>query len=80
MKNFLGPDRTIKRLSLIDVASMMTKPRAAPKGTPIAPDANLHVALASILDNNLQGLDVTAPDGTVIGYLDRDAILACHAR
>lgn len=80
VKNFLGPDRTIKRLSLIDVASMMTKPRAAPEGTPIAPDANLHVALASILDNNLQGLDVMAPDGTVIGYLDRDAILACHAR
>ena len=80
VKNFLGPDRTIKRLSLINVASVMTKPRATPEGTPIAPDANLHVALASILDNNLKGLDVRASDGTVIGYLDRDAILACHAR
>lgn len=80
VKNFLGPDRTIKRLSLINVASVMTAPRAIAEGTPIAPEANLHVALASILDNNLQGLDVRAPDGTVIGYLDRDAILACHTR
>ncbi|MEO5324562.1 ABC transporter ATP-binding protein [Mesorhizobium sp. CC13] len=80
VKNFLGPDRTIKRLSLINVASVMTAPRSSAEGTPIAPDANLHVALACILDSNLPGLDVRAPDGTVIGYLDRDAILACHTR
>ncbi|MBE1205971.1 ABC transporter ATP-binding protein [Aminobacter carboxidus] len=80
VKNFLGPDRTIKRLSLINVASVMTAPRAAAKGTSIAPDASLHVALARILDDNLQGMDVMAPDGTAIGYLDRDAVLACHTR
>lgn len=78
VENFLGPDRTIKRLSLIDVASVMAPPRSFAEGPQISPDANLHVALASILGKNLQGLDVKAPDGTVVGYLDRDAILACN--
>ncbi|MBB6470336.1 osmoprotectant transport system ATP-binding protein [Aminobacter lissarensis] len=78
VKNFLGPDRSIKRLSLINVASVMAAPRATAQGESISPGASLHVALARILGSNLQGMDVQAPDGTVIGYLDRDVILACH--
>lgn len=77
VKSFLGPDRTIKRLSLINVASVMAAPRAAAQRASISPDASLHIALAQILGSNLQGMDVATPDGTIIGYLDRDAILAC---
>lgn len=76
VKNFLGPDRTIKRLSLIRVESVMTPARASADGPSISPDANLHVALARVMENDCGGLDVKNEDGTVVGYLDRNAILS----
>ncbi|AGT08929.1 ABC transporter ATP-binding protein [Paracoccus aminophilus] len=78
VRDFLGPDRAIKRLSLINVARIMTPPRAMPHGASISSEANLHLALSSMIERNLTGLDVTAPDGAIIGHLHRDAILDCQ--
>jgi osmoprotectant transport system ATP-binding protein len=76
VKSFLGPDRTIKRLSLIRVDSVMAPARESADGPSISPDANLHVALARIMENGSGGLDVKAEDGMLVGYLDRNAILS----
>ncbi len=76
VKNFLGPDRTIKRLSLIRVASVMTQARASADGPSVSPDASLHVALARVMEHDCGGLDVKSEDGTLVGYLDRNAILS----
>jgi osmoprotectant transport system ATP-binding protein len=75
---FLGPDRAIKRMSLISVASVMAPPRASSEGEPIASDASLHDALARCLADNLRGIDVIADDGTLVGYLDREAVFSSH--
>jgi osmoprotectant transport system ATP-binding protein len=76
VKNFLGPDRTIKRLSLIRVSSVMTQARASADGPSVSPDASLHVALARVMEHDCGGLDVKTGDGTLVGYLDRNAILS----
>jgi len=76
VKNFLGPDRAIKRLSLITVGSVMAPARASAGGPSISPDANLNVALVRVMENEVGGLDVKTGDGTLVGYLDRNAILS----
>ncbi len=76
--SFLGPDRAIKRLSLITVESVMSPPRVAADGRSITPGASLHLALAGILADNLRGLDVKAENGALIGYIDRDTVLSVH--
>lgn len=78
VENFLGPDRAIKRLSLIEVATVMTPPATEPAAVSIGPDANLHDALALILADNLPGLDVKAANGERVGYLSREAVLSAH--
>ena len=78
VKNFLGPDRAIKRLSLIEVASAMGPAGSRPAGVSIAPSASLHSALALILADDLAGLDVKADDGATVGYLSREAVLSAH--
>lgn len=76
--DFLGPDRAIKRLSLINVSRIMGPPRGAVRGEPISSDTNLHLALSTMIERNLPGLDIAADDGAVIGYLDRNSILDCQ--
>ncbi|MFC7396895.1 ABC transporter ATP-binding protein [Chelatococcus sp. GCM10030263] len=78
VKNFLGPDRAIKRLSLIEVASAMGPAGSRPAGVSIGPSASLHSALALILADDLAGLDVKADDGATVGYLSREAVLSAH--
>ncbi|MDJ1635129.1 ABC transporter ATP-binding protein [Rhizobium rhizogenes] len=78
VESFLGPDRAIKRLSLIEVASVMTRPATEVSAASISPSASLHDALALILADDLQGLDVKAESGERVGYLSREAVLSAH--
>lgn len=78
VESFLGPDRAIKRLSLIEVASVMTRPATEVSAASISPSASLHDALALILADDLQGLDVKAESGERAGYLSREAVLSAH--
>ncbi|HEY9346202.1 MAG TPA: ABC transporter ATP-binding protein [Inquilinus sp.] len=78
VESFLGPDRAIKRLSLIDVASAMAPPAPQDSGESVGPTASLHHALALILAGDLPGLDVKDGDGSRIGYLSREAVLSAH--
>ncbi|MEZ2222544.1 ABC transporter ATP-binding protein [Rhizobium sp. RCC_161_2] len=78
VESFLGPDRAIKRLSLIEVASVMTPPATEVSAVSISPRASLHDALALILADDLQGLDVKAESGERVGYLSREAVLSAH--
>ena len=78
VENFLGPDRAIKRLSLIQVSSAMGTPAEQASTVSIAPDASLHAALSLMLADDLAGLDVRDVDGRVVGYLSRHAVLSAH--
>ena len=78
VENFLGPDRAIKRLSLIQVSSAMGAPAEQASAVSIAPDASLHAALSLMLADDLAGLDVRDVDGGAVGYLSRDAVLSAH--
>ena len=78
VESFLGPDRAIKRLSLISVSSVMGAPADQPSGSSVVPGASLHLALSLMLADDLRGLDVRGEDGTAIGYLSRDAVLSAH--
>jgi len=78
VESFLGADRAIKRLSLIDVASAMAPPAPQESGESVGPTASLHHALALILAGDLPGLDVKDGDGSRIGYLSREAVLSAH--
>ncbi|KAF5886969.1 ATP-binding cassette domain-containing protein, partial [Rhizobium sp. PEPV16] len=49
VESFLGPDRAIKRLSLIAVSMIMTAPEPSKGDAEIAADATVHDALALIL-------------------------------
>ncbi|WP_430246057.1 ABC transporter ATP-binding protein [Neorhizobium sp. DAR64861/K0K2] len=80
VKSFLGPDRAIKRLSLIPVAGSMSAPIAQASGASVEQSGSLHAALALMLADDLQGLDVHGPDGATVGYLSRDAVLAALRR
>jgi osmoprotectant transport system ATP-binding protein len=79
VESFLGPDRAIKRLSLIDVASAMGPAAPQPAAASIEQTASLHSALALILADDLAGLDVKADDGATVGYLSREAVLSAHS-
>lgn len=78
VESFLGPDRAIKRLRLIAVASVMAPPAPQASAVSIKPDASLHDALALILAGDLPGLDVRAESGETVGYLSRGAVLSAH--
>ncbi|NTG50274.1 ATP-binding cassette domain-containing protein [Agrobacterium rhizogenes] len=78
VESFLGPDRAIKRLSLIEVASVMAPPATEVSAASISLSASLHDALALILADDLQGLDVKAESGERVGYLSREAVLSAH--
>lgn len=78
VESFLGPDRAIKRLSLIPASSVMGGPAGQPSGPSVAPGASLHLALSLMLADDLQGLDVRGEDDAVVGYLSRDAVLSAH--
>ncbi|EJK81538.1 ABC transporter ATP-binding protein [Rhizobium sp. AP16] len=78
VESFLGPDRAIKRLSLIEVASVMAPPATEVSAASISPSASLHDALALILADDLQGLDVKGESGDRVGYLSREAVLSAH--
>jgi osmoprotectant transport system ATP-binding protein len=72
--SFLGQDRSIKRLSLLDVASAMEPPKNSGKGR-IGSDATLHLALASMLADGIDGLDVVDAQKGIIGYIARQTII-----
>lgn len=78
VESFLGPDRAIKRLSLIEVASVMAPPNPQASSVAIKPTASLHDALALILTGDLPGLDVRTESGETVGYLSREAVLSAH--
>lgn len=78
VENFLGQDRAIRRLSLIEVSSAMSSPAPEASGVSVGANASLQQALALILADGLPGLDVTAADGARIGYLSREAVLSAH--
>ncbi|MBM7044881.1 ABC transporter ATP-binding protein [Rhizobium lusitanum] len=78
VESFLGPDRAIKRLSLIAVASVMAPPAPQDSAVAIKPAASLHDALALILAGDLPGLDVRMDSGETVGYLSREAVLSAH--
>ncbi|AQZ53877.1 ABC transporter ATP-binding protein [Martelella mediterranea] len=79
VRDFLGQDRHIKRLSLIEVHTVMSPPSAAGCGTEIGGDESLHTALALILGSDLPGIDVVDGTGRRIGYLARDTVFAAQA-
>ncbi|MBY5795789.1 ABC transporter ATP-binding protein [Rhizobium leguminosarum] len=78
VESFLGPDRAIKRLSLIAVSMIMTAPEPSNGDAEIAADATVHDALALILSGEMPGLQVKAADGTLVGYLSRDTLLRAN--
>jgi osmoprotectant transport system ATP-binding protein len=78
VESFLGPDRAIKRLSLIAVSTIMTTPEPSNGDAEIAADATVHDALALILSGEMPGLHVRAADGTLAGYLSRDTLLRAN--
>ncbi|PWW03729.1 osmoprotectant transport system ATP-binding protein [Hoeflea marina] len=78
VRSFLGKDRAIKRLSLIEVESMMSPARENPKGATVYPGDSLHIALSTIIADDLEGVDVVTVDGHRVGYLSRDALFAAH--
>lgn len=80
VRDFLGSDRAIKRLSLIEVSSVMEGPIALMPSSTISAGSNLHQALSRILSDDLAGLAVTNADGQAIGYLSREALFATQRR
>ncbi|AJY44911.1 ABC transporter ATP-binding protein [Martelella endophytica] len=78
VRDFLGQDRHIKRLSLIEAHTVMSAPRPEATGASVAGDTSLHTALAIILGNNLPGIDVVDTTGARVGYLDRDLVFAAQ--
>lgn len=78
VKDFLGQDRAIKRLSLIEISSVMGPPAPEASGISVAANASLQHALALILADDLPGLNVTAADGARVGYLSRETVLSAH--
>jgi osmoprotectant transport system ATP-binding protein len=72
--SFLGRDRSIKRLNLLDVASAMESPKSGGKSR-IGQDATLHLALAAMFADALDGLDVVDSNNEVIGYIGRQTII-----
>jgi osmoprotectant transport system ATP-binding protein len=78
VESFLGPDRAIKRLSLITVSMIMTAPEPSNGDAEIAANATVHDALALILAGEMPGLHVRAPDGTLAGYLSRETVLRAN--
>jgi osmoprotectant transport system ATP-binding protein len=78
VESFLGPDRAIKRLSLITVATIMTAPEPLNGYAEIAADATVHEALALILSGDMPGLQVKGADGTLAGYLSRETLLRAN--
>ncbi|MBP1849504.1 ABC transporter ATP-binding protein [Rhizobium halophytocola] len=79
VESFLGPDRAIKRLSLIPVLSAMGAAGGEISGPSIGQAASLHDALALMLADNLPGVGVKDDAGMPVGYLSREAVLAAHA-
>ncbi|WP_246710297.1 ATP-binding cassette domain-containing protein [Martelella soudanensis] len=79
VRDCLGQDRHIKRLSLIEVHTVMSPPSVAGCGTEIGRDESLHTALALILGADLPGVDVVDAAGQRIGYLARDTVFAAQA-
>lgn len=75
--DFLGTDRALKQLNLIQVRDRMTAAEST-DFPPVSPDASLHFALSEILDKGVEGLIVRdgASDGPVLGYISRAAVLA----
>ncbi|MBY5601043.1 ABC transporter ATP-binding protein [Rhizobium leguminosarum] len=78
VESFLGPDRAIKRLSLIAVSMIMTAPEPSNGDAEIAADATVHDALALILSGEMPGLHIRAADGTLAGYLSRATLLRAN--
>jgi len=74
VENFLGPDRAIKRLSLIDVGSVMGPAQPDAAGLTVEAGMTVHQALALILAHDTPGLHVRSSDGQVVGYLTREAV------
>ncbi len=80
VRDFLGADRPIKRLSLVEVSSVMGPPAETMPAASVPADASLHQAFARLLDDNLPGLGVTGANGEIIGYVTREALFSGHRR
>ncbi|KAA0018158.1 ABC transporter ATP-binding protein [Salinicola corii] len=78
VESFLGQDRAIKRLALINVRQMMEPPRNVGVTRSISEEANLHAALSLILAERLDGLDIVGADGGRVGYLPRERVLSAQ--
>lgn len=80
VENFLGPDRALKRLSLIKtVAAMTTLTDSVHSTLPTVLESDsLHHALSLMLSFNIPGVIVIATDGKAVGYLAREAVLSAQ--
>lgn len=73
--DFLGADRAMKQLGLMQVAQVMSAPQTH-DGPTVAPQDSLHFALSEMLARGTEALVVREGDGPVLGSLRRDALLA----
>lgn len=82
VENFIGDDRTLKRLRLIQVKDVLdpaTDEKDHSPGTPsgseaILPETTLELALSQMLQENTDTLAVTDRSGQLVGHVTRDQI------
>jgi osmoprotectant transport system ATP-binding protein len=77
--NFVGRDRTLKRLRLIRVREVMTAAVAGDAlaaGPTVAPDDDLRCAAALFLEHGTQSLRCADADGRIVGRVTQAAVAA----
>jgi osmoprotectant transport system ATP-binding protein len=76
VENFVGADRSLKRLSLYRVSDAMQPGEAGNAGASVKPTDDLRDALAAMISANSDRLAVVDETGAVVGSITRDAIFA----
>ncbi|MEO3997439.1 ABC transporter ATP-binding protein [Mesorhizobium sp. CAU 1732] len=76
VENFVGADRSLKRLSLYRVSDAMQPGEGGNAGASVKPMDDLRDALAAMISANSDRLAVVDETGAVVGSITRDAIFA----
>ncbi|HSE77061.1 MAG TPA: ABC transporter ATP-binding protein [Alphaproteobacteria bacterium] len=76
VEDFVGADRALKRLALVSVKDAMSADIGGEGGPEVAPDTTLRDALSLMLAKGARRARVIEGNGTQLGQLSLDAILA----
>ena len=75
VEEFVGPDRALKRLSLLTVDGLLTPASASPSALTLPSGTNLRDALSQMMSAGVTQAGVVGEAGRILGSVSRDAIL-----